>query len=104
MSHIKIKLTLPDHENILAGTILRLGYPVSEAVTENISAQIGQGIATCLELARPSVTYRSTGFTGITKTAIHGEGLCLETVNWTRLAARMSGIREICCFAVTCRP
>jgi hypothetical protein len=80
---------------------LRLGYPGPEAVTENISAQIEQGIETCLELARAKETHHTTAFTGLDKTAIHGDGLCLETVNWTRLAARMSGIRELCCFAVT---
>lgn len=101
MDQIKIELSLSDHAEILAGTISRLGYPGPEAVTENISARIKDGIGACLELARPDVTYRSTAFTGLTKTAIHGDGLRLETVNWTRLTARMTGVRELCCFAVT---
>ncbi|RLC28548.1 MAG: hypothetical protein DRH32_08850, partial [Deltaproteobacteria bacterium] len=33
--------------------------------------------------------------------AIYGNGVCLATVNWTRLAARMSGIEEFFCFALT---
>lgn len=101
MSDIRIKLTVPLLEEIRIGTIARLGYPGPEAVTGNIPAQIDQGIKTCFELARPAVTHRSTGFTGLTKTAIQGKNLRLETVNWTRLSARMSGIRELCCFAVT---
>lgn len=80
---------------------MRLGYPGPEAVTGNILPQIDQGIEACLELARPEVTHRVTGFIDITKTAVNGDGLCLETVNWTRLAARMTDIREICGFAVT---
>jgi len=101
MNELKITLKLPGYEDLLAGTISRLGYPGPEAVTANISAHIGDGIDMCCKLARPEVTCRSTPFTDLEKTAIYGENLCLETVNWTRLAARMSGIREICCFAVT---
>lgn len=100
-NNIKIELTLPPHEDILAGTISRLGYPGPEAVRADISDQIHQGIDRCRKAARVDATSRWTVFTGLTKTAICGENLCLKTVNWTRLAARMSGIRELCCFAVT---
>ncbi len=101
MNTITIKLALPRPEDILAGTISQLGYPGPEAVSDNISAQIDDGIDTCRQLARPRAICRSTVFTGLKKNAILGESLCLETVNWTRLAARMSNIQKLCCFAVT---
>ncbi len=101
MSDISIKLRPPLIEEVRTGTVFRLGYPGPEAVSQNIADQIDEGIATCLELARPAIRGRSTPFTGLTKTAVHGENLRMETVNWTRLAVRMTEIREIYCFAIT---
>jgi hypothetical protein len=99
--NISLKLTPPRAEDILTGAIGHLGYPGPEAVSDHISQQIAQGIAECLSLARVESMCRAADFSGLKKTAIRGDGLCLETVNWTRLAARMSDIREICGFAVT---
>ena len=101
MDTMKLEPTAPRPEDLLAHTISRLGYPGSDVVSERIAAQIDEGLAVCLRLARPRAICRSTAFTGLGKTAVRGENLCLETVNWSRLAARMSAIQEITCFAVT---
>lgn len=104
IGNIVLEPLAPEADALLAGTIGQLGYPGAEAVTDKIWPQIRQGIDTCLELARPRTLCRSTPFTVLEKRAIRGNGLLLETVNWTRLAARMSGICELCCFAVTLGP
>ncbi|MEW6076972.1 MAG: vitamin B12 dependent-methionine synthase activation domain-containing protein [Thermodesulfobacteriota bacterium] len=100
-NNISLKLTPPLARDILTGAIRHLGYPGPEAVSDHISAQIKEGIEECLRLARVESMCRATDFSGLEKTAINGNGLRLETVNWTRLAARMIDIRELCCFAVT---
>lgn len=98
---IKIELAIPGPEELLAGTIAQLGYPGPDAVTRDIKAQIDDGLAACHKLARARVLCRATAFNRLNHKSIEAEKLRLETVNWTRLAARMSGVREICCFAVT---
>ncbi|MFZ5565135.1 MAG: vitamin B12 dependent-methionine synthase activation domain-containing protein [Thermodesulfobacteriota bacterium] len=102
--NIVLEPLVPETEALLAGTIGQLGYPGAEAVTGQVWPQVHQGIDTCLKLARPRTLCRATPFTSLEKKAIRGNGLCLETVNWTRLAARMSEICELCCFAVTLGP
>ncbi len=101
MDTIMIELSVSRPEDILVGAISHLGYPGPEAVSDNILAQIDDGIDTCRKLARPEAICRSTAYTGLGKNAIRGERLCLETANWTRLATRMSGIKELSCFAIT---
>jgi hypothetical protein len=100
-NNILLKLTPPRAGDVLTGAIRHLGYPGPEAVSDHIAAHIKEGIEECLRLARVESMCRATAFSGLEKTAIRGDGLRLETVNWTRLAARMTDIREICCFAVT---
>lgn len=101
MQHFSQHLPAPRPDDLLPGTIARLGYPGREAVSRSVWAKIREGIDRCADLAQPAYLRRATPFERTTEEMIVGKDIRLETANWTRLAARMGGVRDLCCMAVT---
>lgn len=101
MKNFKADLIFPKPEDLLPGIISQLGYPCEEVVDSRVLTQIYDSIRQCRVLREEKAICESTPFKRLTKKAILGKGICLETINWTRLTARMSDVRGLCCLAVT---
>ncbi len=101
MGDITITLSVPSRDRLRERTIRQLGYPDKTAVANRVSVEIDKGLERCDLLVQPAATCRTTLFKHLFNAGIAGQGVCLDSVNWKRLAGRMTDIRELCCFAVT---
>ncbi|MDY6906483.1 MAG: vitamin B12 dependent-methionine synthase activation domain-containing protein [Thermodesulfobacteriota bacterium] len=98
---IDLNFPLPRQADLRAGVVLHMGYPDPTCVTGRVMEEITKGIRACQELVRPKALLQLTSYEKLSENAIYGKGVCIESTNWKRLTARMTGVHSLCCLAVT---
>ncbi len=91
----------PDPDRWINRTLLHMGYPHQDSVTEDIMKWICETIPAVKKIVEPAFLFAGEPLVTCDENGLYTCNLQIHSRKWGRLSARMEGERQVCCFALT---